>query len=153
MAVVSRRTVGRIRRLRDASAYVAAGDLTTEIDVTSTDEVGDLASSFRQMIEQIRAGHDALEAEKAAVERRVEEAVRASESEKIYLARSVDRMVGEMERFAEGHLDVHLAAEREDEIGKLYEAFRRAAAHIRQMLLQVRASADSTNVLSSQLSG
>ncbi len=149
---VSRKTAGRIRRLRNASVRVAGGDLDTQIAVESVDEAGELAQAFGQMIEQLRAGRLALEAEKAAIEKRVEEAVAASEAEKVYLARSVDRLVREMERFAEGHLDIALSAERADEIGRLYDAFGQAAGHIRAMLAGVRQSAEATNALSAQLS-
>ncbi len=148
---VARETAQRIGRLRDASVRVAQGDLDTTVAAAGEDEVGELTASFGQMVEQIRAGHEELETEKAAVEERVEAAVEASEQEKAYLARSVDLMVGQMERFAEGYLDVHLDAERDDEIGRLYGTFRRAAGNIKQMLQQVQESAASTTALSGQL--
>jgi hypothetical protein len=51
---------------------------------------------------------DTLQAEKDAVDHRIQEAVAASDAQRAYLVESVDRMVETMGRFAGGDLTVRL---------------------------------------------
>ena len=50
IVVIARRLSGRIVGLRDAARAVGEGQLKTQIDTSGEDEVGDLASSFEQMV-------------------------------------------------------------------------------------------------------
>jgi two-component system sensor histidine kinase MprB len=53
-AVVARTAMGPVRRLTEATEHVTAtGDLTRRIEVTGTDELGRLASSFNAMMEAL----------------------------------------------------------------------------------------------------
>ena len=67
--LVTRRITTPIRRLHDATHEVAHGDLTQQLTVITSDEVGDLSRSFNRMVETLRAAreqeatqHETLEA-------------------------------------------------------------------------------------------
>lgn len=150
--LVARTVTNPVKRLVDAAERVAKGDLSASVDVRSHDEVGQLSTAFNSMIGSIRNATEELRAEKASVERKVEEAVQAAEAEKQYLARSVERMLGEMNKFAEGDLTVSLQAEKDDDIGKLYTGFQRAVATIRSMIERVSEAVVSVSSASAEIS-
>jgi two-component system sensor histidine kinase BaeS len=56
---LSRRITGPLREVATASSEVAAGRLTTRVPVRSRDELGELASSFNSMADQLGAARDA----------------------------------------------------------------------------------------------
>jgi two-component system NtrC family sensor kinase len=56
----SRRLSRPVRALVEASRRVAAGDLTTRVPVTSTDEIGELGDSFNTMADSLRARDEQL---------------------------------------------------------------------------------------------
>lgn len=58
--VFSRRLSTPVRALVAASRRVAAGDLETQVPVTSSDEIGELASSFNTMAASLRARDEQL---------------------------------------------------------------------------------------------
>ena len=136
-----------------ASAKVAEGDLTHEVNLNSKDELGQLGQAFNAMVANIRAGNEAVQAEKAGVEAKIEDAVREAEAQQHYLSRSVNAILAEMEKFAEGDLTVHLEAERtDDEISQLYDGFNRAVKNIRGLFGQVRQAVVSTVSAATQIS-
>lgn len=141
-----------IQELEAAAQKIAEGQLDVAITATTQDEVGSLARAFNQMVASVRQALDALQAEKESVEQKVREAVEASEAQQQYLARSVERMLAQMERFAAGDLRVHLEAERDDEIRRLYEGFNQAVANIRQMIVRVTEAVASTASSAAQIS-
>jgi two-component system cell cycle response regulator len=63
IAVLSARATTRpLEQLGQAAARIAGGDLSTEIEVTSKDEVGKLASAFNVMTDELRGYVGQLEA-------------------------------------------------------------------------------------------
>ena len=52
--VITRAITNPVRTLVDVTGIVAKGDLTTEIEVKSKDEVGQLGGSFKQMVASLR---------------------------------------------------------------------------------------------------
>ncbi len=58
--IFSRRLATPVRALVTASRRVAAGDLETQVPVTSKDEIGQLASSFNTMAASLRARDEQL---------------------------------------------------------------------------------------------
>lgn len=92
-----------------------------------------------------------LEVEKSTVEQKVEDAVSQSETQQAYLSRSVEMMLVEMERFANGDLTVALQSQRQDEIGQLFDGFNRAVGNMREMLQRVGTAVESTAHASAQI--
>ena len=118
--VIRKAIIGPVIQLQQSAGKVASGITDVQVEVTSTDEVGRLCSSFNSMVASMKQAQEDVQAEKASVERKIEEAVQESEVQKQYLSKSVDRMLSEMEKFADGDLTVSLEAERpDDEIGQL----------------------------------
>ncbi len=141
-----------VSSLADAARKVRNGDLSVTVTAETQEEVGSLGRSFNEMVANIRRSHEEVQAEKASVEARVEEAVRESEENRRYLSASVDRILVEMERFAGGDLTTNLEVEREDEIGRLYAGFNKAVGNIRDMLGQVGIAVDSAASASGEIS-
>jgi len=150
--VIRRSVVGPVQELEAAAHRITEGDLETTVPVRAEDEVGKLARAFNQMVVSMREALDALQEEKASVEQKVREAVAEIEAQQRYLAESVEHMLTQMERFAEGDLTVHLEVRKNDEIGRLYEGFNRAVANIRQMLVRVTEAIAATSSSAAQIS-
>lgn len=53
-----------LRELRNATRLVGDGQLQTEVNISSNDEVGELADDFRKMTEKLRGAHEDLLASK-----------------------------------------------------------------------------------------
>jgi methyl-accepting chemotaxis protein len=140
-----------ISRLGQAAERVAQGDTTATVAVDSQDELGRLSASFNTMVENIRTAAEDLENEKAGVERKVEEAVRASEEARLYLDRSVERMLTVMDQFAEGDLTVHIANDRDDEITKLFGGFTRAVDNVRKLMSEVHEAIETVSSTSIEI--
>lgn len=149
---LSGRIAGRIQQVRDGTQAVTGGNLDVEVPVQAEDEIGELAEGFNEMIGHIRDTQEALEDEKASVERRVEEAVRESENQKEHLRDSVDTMLDAIGRFADGDLTVRLPTDREGAIGRLYEGFNRAAENLHRIIHEVRDATASTASATEQIS-
>jgi len=141
-----------IRRLQEAAERVAAGDLTATSDVHTEDELGQLSTAFNEMVANIRHGQEELEQEKASVERRVQEAVSEARQQQEALNASVDHMLVEMDKFAEGDLRVHLDASGEDAIARLYEGFNRAVEKMRGLIEAIVDTTGSVASASAQIS-
>lgn len=72
--------------------------------------------------------------------------------EKEYLVKSVDKMLEEMMRFANGDLTIELSSDRNDEIGKLFEGFNSSVKNIRELIGQVAQNVSSTAETSVKIS-
>jgi len=133
-----------LRALDEAAARVAAGEQDLSLDVAASGELGRLARSLQAMVEHKNAALEAVQAEKNGLEQRLEETAQAAQARQASLARNVDRMVGAMDRFAKGDLRLHLDAEGDDEIGRLYKGFNRALASMSDLLGRVCRTVDAT---------
>ncbi|WP_251964931.1 methyl-accepting chemotaxis protein [Salinibacter ruber] len=122
------------------------------VSVEGAREITAVAEAFNQQQRQIAEAMEALEDEKASVERRVEEAVRESEQQKERLQESVDTMLEAIGRFADGDLTVRLPTGREGAIGRLFEGFNEAVAGLRSIVGRVREAAGSTASATEQIS-
>jgi methyl-accepting chemotaxis protein len=145
-----------VQALSAAAKRVAGGDLDVSVEVTTKDEIGALTGDFNTMVGKIqeaaaeadRQGAAAREAAAAA-----EEAQAEAEAQQAYLARSVEVMLAEVNRFAEGDLTVYARAEREgDAIAELFDGFNRAAENLRAMITQVGAAVETTASASAEIS-
>ncbi len=156
MAVVmARRTSSPIRKLSDAAKQVASGNNRIKVEIASKDEVGELAEAFNTMVENIRSAFSEAQKKSEIAEASAQEAKMAkvrAESERQYLADSVDIMLYEMEKFKSGDLTINLKSEKDDEIRKLYDGFNQAALNIRKMIKKVSESVETTASAATQIS-
>lgn len=62
--VVSRILAGRIQRIESGAKRIAAGDFETNLEVTSQDELGQLANSFNEMGDRLGSAFQQIDVEK-----------------------------------------------------------------------------------------
>ncbi|MCS6807821.1 MAG: methyl-accepting chemotaxis protein [Bacteroidota bacterium] len=141
--------------LRKAAENVAQGNYTERVSLETKDEAAVVAEAFNTMVESIHTSRAALEAEKASVERKVEEAVRESEAKKRYLEHSVNTILQSMRKFAEGDLTVQVStpsSHNDDDIGRLFSGFNYAVTTIHHLMQQVQQAVMTTASASTQIS-
>ncbi len=74
------------------------------------------------------------------------------ESQRLYLSKSINNLLKEMSKLAEGDLTVAMKIEDDDEIGRLFDGFNRAVSNFRSIIEQVIKSVRSTASASSEIS-
>ena len=94
------------------------------------------ASNAEESAAQLGEAKRLLEREKQSVE----EAAKEVSAQKDYLSRSVETMLPLIQRFAHGDLTVRLAAEQNDDIGRLCRSFNEAVDNLNVMLGKVSES-------------
>jgi len=134
----------RIVSLRDAAKEASEGNLNVRIEKTSVDEIGDLSEAFQKMLININDASIQLEDEKKSVEKKVELAVKESETQKEYLSNNVKKLLHGMERFSAGDLTVNIPVESNDEIGQLFNGFNKTADNLRKTVIDILTSVEST---------
>lgn len=149
--ILSRRLTQPLVALQESAERIAQGHKNVHVDLNRTDEFGAVAKAFNQMVASIQTSENDLLAEKASIERKVEEAVASSEAQKRYLATSVDEMVSAMQRFEQGDLTVKLPTTRDGEIGQLFQGFNQAVHKIRHLLVQVLETVEATSSAAYQI--
>lgn len=142
---VSRNILQALENLTTATDAYSHGDVSVKARVYGNDEIGKLATSFNNMIELVNLAHDELKEERSATYKKVEEAVRESEENRIYLAKSVSGMLEQMNRFASGDLTAQANEGRaSDDIEVLSNGFNEAVSNMRSVLQQVKDTTDIT---------
>ncbi|MGE5315835.1 MAG: methyl-accepting chemotaxis protein [Acidobacteriota bacterium] len=126
-----------VRALFSAASKVAKGDLSVSVEAAANDEIGRLSRMFNNMVADIRRSQQDLQTEKAGVEKKVEAAVASIRQQQEYLQSSIDMLLSAMHRFADGDLTVSVQAEKNDEIGKLFDGFTQSVAQVRTILLRI----------------
>jgi len=71
--VISRQITRPVRQLVDVTLAVGQGDLTQRAQVTSQDELGQLAAAFNVMVEQLQRSRDEVREYSRSLEHKVEE--------------------------------------------------------------------------------
>jgi len=150
--VISKNISNPIHQLEEAANKISSGDLDSDVNVKSNDEIGSLAQSFKLMLKNIKDANEQLKKEKENIGRKVDEAVKESEEQKLYLTMSVNKILTKIEMFADGDLTVELEVEKDDDIGKLYKGFNRSVQNIKNMLVQITEAVQATASASSQIS-
>ncbi|MDD5155904.1 MAG: PAS domain-containing protein [Candidatus Omnitrophica bacterium] len=92
---ISKRITRPIIKLNDATIKISKGDLDTRIEVKSEDEVGELAASFNQMVEDLQkttVSRDILSQE-VSERKKAEEALRESESKHRMLLANIPQKI------------------------------------------------------------
>ncbi len=141
-----------LKRLIAGAEKIIQGDYSTNVEVTSKDELGKLADTFNAMVSKINDTNHELVEERINIEKRDKEAIKISEEQKNYLNSNIEKILVKMGRFAEGDLTVSLEAEKDDEIGKLFNGFNRSVANIRDIIKKVNDSVEATASASNEIS-
>ncbi len=143
-----------IENLVEATKQIAAGNLDIHIEQNYKNEFDDLAKAFEELAHSIKEYRQNLIAEKESIEKKVEEAVEASEKEKIYLSESVDRIVTVMEKVAEGDLTVSVDVRESDSenIQRLFNAFNFVIDGFKKILVSVTEAVQATASASTEIS-
>lgn len=111
-----------------------------------------LNKKIDEMVLGLKEANQKITEEKAGVEQKVEEAVKESEAERIYLTTNVEKMLKGMDRFAEGDLTVKLNVERNDDISKLFTGFNRVIGNIHHMIIRLQEAVNATASASTEIS-
>jgi methyl-accepting chemotaxis protein/ligand-binding sensor domain-containing protein len=105
----------------------------------------ELNTRIEEMVVDLRVAHQATLAEKAGVEKKIEEAIRETAESRNYLENSVEQMLNEMNRFASGNLTIRLTPKNNhDDIGRLFLGFNQAVENIRKMMKEVSEGVNTT---------
>ncbi len=141
--------------LRDAADKVANGDYNTVTSVSGAAEIKQLGDSFGKMVDNIRHSIDEInektdEANSAAEEaHKVKELV---EKQNIELQQQTAILLDVIERFSQGDLTVSLEGDRDDSMGKIFNAFNEAATNIRNMFAKISELIQATASASQEIS-
>jgi methyl-accepting chemotaxis protein len=141
-----------IIELTQAANNVSSGNLNTYLSINSSDEIGQLASGFKIMVNNIKTSNELLIDEKKGIEQKIISAIQESEDQKNYLTDSVGTILEAMKSFEEGDLTVHLSSDKEDEIGKLFSGFNSAVNNIREAMISVVSAIEATASASNEIS-
>ncbi|MCB0750520.1 MAG: cache domain-containing protein, partial [Ignavibacteriae bacterium] len=145
-----------IKELSKAAELLASGETNVEVNVNSTDEVGNLALNFNTMSKNIRdsiikINSKTKEAEEAA--KAAKEAQRESKEKENYLSVSTNQMLHEMEIVSQGDLTSSLTIQNEnDNIGKLFSGFNYVIRNINSVLKRVHDTVDLTTSSANEIS-
>ncbi|HEX2869099.1 MAG TPA: methyl-accepting chemotaxis protein [Ignavibacteriales bacterium] len=156
LLVVANTFVKPIKLLESSANKVAAGETAgVKVDISSKDELGSLARSFNTMVDNIRnsllqAKQKGEMAEEAA--READKAKTIANEQKEYLDTNIKKILAEMEKFANGDLNVRLASEKDDEIGKLCNGFNRVVLNMKEMISDVRQAVEAVASSSAEIS-
>jgi len=133
-ALVIGRIVKPLQDLDEVARRVAEGDYAVDVEVRSRDEIGQLAGTFQLMLGNIRGSMGKLEEQQA------------------YLGRSVEKLLGAMEKFAGGDLTQQLAPERDDAIGRLVGGFNTTVRKLRDLVQGLAGDGETLSVAAGDLS-
>ncbi len=144
--------VNPILRLKTAAQNVAQGNVSVEIEVDRSDELGELSVAFNEMINHIREYNQKLIEEKNSVDRKIEEATNLANTKQKYLEAKTAELLEAMDKFSKGDLTLELEVERQDEMGRLYTGFNNAIQNIKELIRRVTESIHATASASAQIS-
>ncbi|MCU0427637.1 MAG: methyl-accepting chemotaxis protein [Candidatus Kapabacteria bacterium] len=143
-----------IKALSNAAQKVGEGDLTQTVRVQTNDEVGVLSTAFNAMVEKIRdsmriANDNREQAEEQAA--RVQTIMNQVSEQREYLAESIQTMLKSVEQLAKGDLTQNVQAEKNDDIGRLFEGYNAAVENMRGLVAQVVEAVEATNESSANI--
>ncbi|MCB9066235.1 MAG: Cache 3/Cache 2 fusion domain-containing protein [Calditrichae bacterium] len=143
-----------IQEISNAARQVAEGDLSQKLNIVLDDEIGFLARSFNRMVENLQKLMEEVNAKNEASKeaaQAAEAAKEAAEKQHEYLSESVENILAQMDKFADGDLTVNLPVSRKDEIGRLSDGFNRSIENIRKMMKQMQIAVQTTSSASTEL--
>jgi methyl-accepting chemotaxis protein len=153
--IVSKILTKQIKHLKDTAVLVGNGDLSVRVNINSIDEIGQCANAVNNMIGKIKQASETLKHEKYIAESAVKDAELQKNNlteQEMYLSKNVDYMLNEIGKFAEGDLTIEFLAEKDDEIGKLYNGFNKAIQNIKSMIYNVSEAVSAALVTANKIS-
>ncbi|PID55930.1 MAG: hypothetical protein CR986_10550, partial [Ignavibacteriae bacterium] len=150
--IIKNKVNKRVNLLKNETQKVAEGNFNTKLNLTCNDELGELCNHFNVMVANINESNNLLKLEKATIESKVQEAVKASEAEKEYLNQSVNEILTEMNKLANGDLTAELKVKKDDAIGQLFKGFNNSVKNIREMMIQISEAIQATASATSEIS-
>lgn len=121
-----------IKKLQQSAQKIGSGDYTIKAEVTSKDEVGQLARTFNEMAERIEAYTQAIE----DIARQREKDATFQKKEKENLQKSVIDLLLDIEQASKGNLSVQ-AEVVTGEVGSIADAFNATIRSLRGLVTQV----------------
>jgi methyl-accepting chemotaxis protein len=151
---LARTIVKPIKALSDAAEKVGAGDLSQTVLVQSDDEVGALGTAFNAMVQKVKealeiSNQSRMEAEEQAT--KVQGIMNKVTEQREYLANSVQTMLGSVQQLAAGDLTQRVYAEKQDDIGRLFEGYNAAIEQMQELVGKVVESVQETAASSTQI--
>ena len=137
--------------LVEKAKLISEGNIDLRWEVNSNDEIKILSDAIVKMMDNLSESRHKLENEKDSVEQKVIDAVCEIESKENYLKKSVESIMKEMEKFANGDLTVSLKIKNDDHISKLYSSFNSTVVKIRNLILSITEAVHSTASASNQI--
>ncbi len=153
--MIARIVLKSVGSLQEAVSAVQQGNLNTHIELESTDELGDLASGFNNMLATIRDGNEKSQKEQkksAQLAEQAEVLQQQSEEYSAYLKESISALLGTMRSFSDGDLTVEVHSDNNDMVQELFEGFNTSVTRLRSIVEQVREAVEATSSASSQIS-
>jgi twitching motility protein PilJ len=141
LATILTRAIARpIRRLQESTQKIAEGDRNVRADVFANDEIGQLATAFNQMAENIAIRTE--EVEELAELRQSEADFQRQEKER--LQERVMELLLEIDGARQGNLTVR-ANVTADEMGSIADAFNATINSLQDLVLQVKEVSNQVN--------
>lgn len=131
-----------LQRLGEVARAFSLGDRQERAEVSTQDEVGELAQTFNEMADNILASEAALEEQAQQRQQETQQQIRLRES----LQQGVVDLLLEIEGAQHGDLTVQ-ARVSEGEVGSIADAFNTTLRSLRQLVAQVKAVANQVNHL------
>ncbi|MCU0427630.1 MAG: methyl-accepting chemotaxis protein [Candidatus Kapabacteria bacterium] len=126
--------------------------ITAQSELSKDESAQLLAETRAEAERQAQEDYHKLEEMKIESERRAAEDLARAESQKEYLAKSVEVLLQQINRVAEGDFTVRVPEQSDDAIGKLAHALNQTIENVEAMLARVAESADRTVIAASEIS-
>lgn len=157
-----RQSIGRpLARMEEFVKRVSSGDYTAKIEVTSENEMGQLAKGMNRMAEEIQRRqreqeeiNERLKAQQEELDAHVketEELKRKVEERAKRLAESVDALSAYLQRLASGDFSRDFSLDGNEELKELVVSLNDMVSRQRSLLLQVSAAADQVATAAAQV--
>lgn len=154
--VISRNISMPILQLSHAADKVSKGDMSVQVNISSNDEVGRLGTIFNNMIISVKSSLQEAKEKNEAAEKATHTAEKLkeqAEANEHYLNRSVDTLLIEMEKLADGNLNVQVNPEKQDDvIGMLMNGFNKVVRNVKLIISSVSEGAAATASAANQIS-
>jgi methyl-accepting chemotaxis protein len=129
-----------VKKLAEVASEVAKGNLEINLDINSENELGKLATSFDKMVGDIKRSIEEVNQKGEEARLAARESIKAkaeTDEQKEYLSKSVEEILIEMDKLANGDLTASLYVKKDDDIGKLFNGFNNVVRNVSSVISQV----------------